>query len=162
MLWCDNPANKHKNKKKNCLDIWSIQSQPSDVKRVLYMGWKSAVAMLTGWRSDVLYVCSGSPGIQGLSQPLSLTLSSVTLATYFLHGNSISCCARRRKKGTLRDLNVPRTDWSYRTTDWMELSYSVLHALASNWLCDGAMEQLSIIVMLLLYVTKDVVEAVST
>lgn len=28
----------------------------------------------------------------------SLSLSSVTLATYFLHGNSISCCAHCRKK----------------------------------------------------------------
>lgn len=58
----------------------------------------SSLQTPAGW-SAALYVCSGSPGIQGISQPRSHSLSSVTLATYFLHGNSISRCVRQRKRG---------------------------------------------------------------
>lgn len=79
------------------------------VVKLLHWCWQ-------GWDA-VLYVCSSSsssPGIQGLHLSLfltlplslsharthtcSLSLSSVTLVTYFLHGNSISCCAHREKE----------------------------------------------------------------
>jgi len=85
---------------------------------------------------------------RGLSQPLplshALTLSSVTLATYFLHGNSISCCAKRRKKekkNTSRDLNTSKPDLTHRV-DGKEscflFFFTVLLVLAANWPCEGA------------------------
>lgn len=71
--------------------FWCLQLQKAAFACV-----KSSLQTLPGW-SAALYVCSGSPGIQGISQPRSHSLSSVTLATYFLHGNSISRFAHQRK-----------------------------------------------------------------
>lgn len=113
--------------------------------------------MLTGW-SVVLYVCSGSPGIQGVSQPLShmLTLSPLLpwQHIFCMEIASLAVPTAHTKRGISRDLNVFRRDLSYGPTDWMKLSYGVLHAFTSNWLSVGAMEELSTD-RLSLYVAKD-------
>lgn len=113
------------------------------VVKLLHWCWQ-------GWDA-VLYVCSSSsPGIQGLHLSLfltlplslsharthtcSLSLSSVTLVTYFLHGNSISCCAhrekeRRKKKRHLKWLKrvcvcvTVDLSWEIWPTVQMRLSY---------------------------------------
>lgn len=91
----------------------------------MYTACKPSVTTLTGWSVGALRLQQQSWHSGDISASLSLSLSSVTLATYFLHGNSISCCAHRRKKkekkkkeGTLRDLNVSRTDLSSEIWTW--------------------------------------------
>lgn len=133
------------------------------VVKLLHWCWQ-------GWDA-VLYVCSSSsssPGIQGLHLSLfltlplslsharthtcSLSLSSVTLVTYFLHGNSISCCAhrkkeRRKKNATWSDWNVcvcvcvtVDLSWEIWPTVQMRLSYYCSACLTTKltvWLSSG-------------------------
>lgn len=127
LLLCETSANEVGSENRAVSTFESIQNQPSCACCML--GCKAAALMLAGvgccalrlqqqqqqsWYSGATsQPFSHSPCLSlshARTHTCSLSLSSVTLVTYFLHGNSISCCAHREKER--RKKNATWSDWN--------------------------------------------------
>lgn len=169
LLLCETSANEVGSENWAVSTFESIQNQPSCACCML--GCKAAALMLAGvgccalrlqqqqqqsWYSGATsQPVSHSPSLSlshARTHTCSLSLSSVTLVTYFLHGNSISCCAhrkkeRRKKNATWSDWNVcvcvcvtVDLSWEIWPTVQMRLSYYCSACLTTKltvWLSSG-------------------------